>query len=68
MHEKYILPAYQHCLDDILSAVFRTVGEAIVVANDEGKVVMLNNHALEIWGYTVDDLLGKPLTMLMPER
>ena len=28
---------------------------------------MCNNHALEIWGYTSEDLLGQPLARLMPE-
>jgi diguanylate cyclase (GGDEF)-like protein/PAS domain S-box-containing protein len=68
MHEQFILPEYKNCLNDILAAVFNTVGEAIVVANDEGEVVMLNNHVLEIWGYEADDLLGKPLSLLMPEQ
>jgi len=68
IHEQYILPAYQHLLDDLLAAVFKTVGEAIVVANEAGELIMFNNHALEIWGYTSEDLLGQPLSRLMPER
>lgn len=68
MHEQFILPAYEYCLDDILAAVFNTVGEAIVVANDAGEVIMLNNHVLEIWGYGADDILGQPLALLMPEQ
>jgi diguanylate cyclase (GGDEF)-like protein/PAS domain S-box-containing protein len=62
------LPAYQHRLNDLLAAVFKTVGEAILVANEAGELIMFNNHALEIWGYTSEDLLGQPLARLMPEH
>jgi len=66
MHDQFILPAYRNCLDDILAAVFNTVGEAIVVANDAGEVVLLNYHVLEIWGYAADEILGQSLALLMP--
>jgi diguanylate cyclase (GGDEF)-like protein/PAS domain S-box-containing protein len=67
MHDQFILAEYQHCIDDILSAVYSTMGEAIVVANEKGEIVMVNHHVHEIWGHVANELLGQDLTVLMPE-
>ncbi len=42
--------------------------DAVVTADGRGRIVFWNNRAEEIFGYTEEELLGKPLTMLMPER
>ena len=72
-----------HCLDvtehklaeDALresEALFRAVSEsahdAIVTADSSGKIVKWNTGAERIFGYTADEAIGQPLTLLMPER
>jgi two-component system NtrC family sensor kinase len=41
--------------------------DAVVVANSEGKITLFNPAAERTFGYSADDVLGHPLTVLMPE-
>lgn len=50
-----------------LQAVLDTVGEGIISANAQGEIVMVNPEVGRIFGYTPDELLGEPLTILMPQ-
>jgi PAS domain S-box-containing protein len=51
---------------------FRAVAEsaidAIVTTDDNGKIRFFNNSLNTIFGYTKEELTGKPLTILMPKR
>ncbi len=51
---------------------FRSVTESavvgIVLANSSGSIILLNDAARTMFGYTDQELLNKPLTVLMPER
>jgi PAS domain S-box-containing protein len=51
---------------------FRLVVEAspsgIVVVNGEGRVVLVNRETERLFGYTREELLGKPVEQLVPER
>lgn len=51
---------------------FRSVAEsatdAIVAADQAGNMVSWNRGAERIFGYTEPEVVGKPLSMLMPER
>jgi diguanylate cyclase (GGDEF)-like protein/PAS domain S-box-containing protein len=51
---------------------FRSVAEsatdAIVAADEHGDMVSWNTGAERIFGYTAVEVLGKPLSMLMPPR
>jgi PAS domain S-box-containing protein len=42
--------------------------DAIVVANGRGIIVSWNRAASRLFGYTVEEIIGQPLTILMPER
>ena len=42
--------------------------DAIIVANGRGIVVSWNRAASRLFGYSVEEILGQPLTILMPER
>lgn len=52
--------------DLLLRAVLETVGEGIVVINTSSTVVMVNQEAQRMWGYTEAEMIGQPLHMLMP--
>ena len=45
-----------------------TANDAIITADDRGDIVSWNNAATTIFGYESDEVLGKPLTLLMPAR
>ncbi len=42
--------------------------DAIVVANGQGVIVSWNRAAARLFGFSVDEIIGQPLTVLMPER
>ena len=52
----------------LLQSVLDTVPDAIVTANANGEVVMLNKAAARIFGHKQKAMLGKSMSMLMPER
>ncbi|MBI1745056.1 MAG: PAS domain S-box protein [Acidobacteria bacterium] len=43
-----------------------TVGDAIITINEEGQMLMVNPAAESLFGYTMPEMVGQPLTMLMP--
>ena len=51
---------------------FRSVAEsandALITANKTGNITFWNKSAEMIFGYSEDEIIGKPLTILMPER
>ena len=42
--------------------------EAIILSDEAGRIVMVNAHACEMFGYAEDELLGQPVEMLVPPR
>jgi PAS domain S-box-containing protein len=50
-----------------LQSVVQTAVDAIILADGAGKIVFWNDAAAEIFGYEEEDVVGKPLTFLMPE-
>ncbi|MBX2877853.1 MAG: PAS domain S-box protein [Saprospiraceae bacterium] len=51
-----------------LREVMNAVKDGIITANDKSEIIMVNKEVEEIWGYTSAELIGKDLTILMPEK
>lgn len=49
-------------------AVAETANDAIVSANSLGNITYFNKGAERMFGYSADEVVDKPLTLLMPER
>lgn len=49
-------------------SIIESAGDAIVLADNEGKIAYWNNSAENIFGYKDKEVLGKPISMLMPEK
>jgi PAS domain S-box-containing protein len=49
-------------------AVTETASDAIVSADRRGNVVLWNRAAELMFGYTAEEALGRPLTVLMPDQ
>jgi PAS domain S-box-containing protein len=49
-------------------SVVESATDAIVVANGRGITVSANRSASRLFGYSVEEMLGQPLTILMPAR
>lgn len=48
-------------------SVAKFANDAIITANSEGNITFWNNCARDIFGYPEEEVLGKPVTLLMPE-
>jgi formate hydrogenlyase transcriptional activator len=42
--------------------------DAVVVADQQGRIAEANVHVEELFGYSREELLGRPVEMLVPER
>lgn len=49
-------------------ALFESVAEAIVVVNEAGGIVRINDRGATMLGYTRGELSGQPVESLLPER
>jgi len=51
-----------------IRSVVETARDGIVTINDAGNIVFWNKGAEDLFGYTEDQIVGKPVTKIMPER
>lgn len=52
----------------LLQQLFDHVTESIIVTDQEGKITLVNPATQTLFGYSQDELYGKPIEFLMPER
>ena len=65
--ERAFEPLLPHQLG--LGSLFETMRDGIVVADaKEGLILLWNPAASQIFGYAKEEVLGKPIEALMPER
>jgi PAS domain S-box-containing protein len=55
-------------LESKLTAVVQLTPDALVLANANGDIVFWNAGAQKIFGYTEQEALGQPLTVIIPPR
>jgi len=61
----------QESLTDLearLTSVVQSTPDALILANDEGRIVYWNAGAAKAFGYSEEEALGQSLTMIMPKR
>jgi PAS domain S-box-containing protein len=54
--------------DERYRVVAETASEAIVVIDEESRMLFINGAAEKLFGYARAEMIGQRLTMLMPER
>jgi diguanylate cyclase len=54
--------------DEKFRAIAETANDAIIMADSDGKIIFWNRSATRIFGYSQSEILGRPLTLLMPRN
>lgn len=54
--------------EEQLSSVAQTAVDAIISINSRGNIILWNTATEYIFGYPAEEVMGKPLTFIMPER
>jgi len=54
--------------DHTFHALAETATDAVVLADSEGNITYWNGTATRMFGYTPNEALAKPVTLIMPER
>ncbi len=49
-------------------SLIQSAQDGIISVDNSGKVILLNEAAAQIFGYSVEEIIGNYLTMLMPEQ
>jgi PAS domain S-box-containing protein len=48
--------------------LIQAIGDAVVVADVDGNIVLWNPAATRIFGFTEEEAMGRPLDLIIPER
>ena len=51
-----------------LRSIVQSTGDAIILMDTEGQVAFWNNGAEKTFGYTATEMVGQPMTRIIPER
>jgi PAS domain S-box-containing protein len=54
--------------EGIVDAIFRSAADAIVTADESGQVIAWNPAAERMFGHREEEVLGRRLSMIVPER
>jgi PAS domain S-box-containing protein len=63
-------PAQPLAPEDIVESsriITETASDAIITINENGRIIFVNRGAANIFGYSIEEMLGAEPTMLMPE-
>ena len=58
----------EKALEARYEGLLETVPDAIVMVNNTGRIVLINEQAETLFGYKKEELLGKPVEVLLPAR
>ncbi len=56
------------CSEEQFRSVAESAADAIIIGDDEGKIVFWNEAAQDIFGYAAEEVIGRSIAILMPER
>ncbi|MDO8501824.1 MAG: ATP-binding protein [Gemmatimonadaceae bacterium] len=54
--------------DSILAAIVTISADAIICVDEQQVIIFFNDGAREIFGYAPEEIMGKPLEVLIPQR
>ncbi|MFM2375984.1 MAG: hypothetical protein RLZZ165_1081 [Bacteroidota bacterium] len=53
-------------MDGLCRTLFESAGEGLIVVDHAGEIQMMNNRALEMFGYSREELVGQKIEILVP--
>ena len=62
------LYAQRRSLEGMFKSVVEFAPDAFVLTDPQGMIVQVNSRTEQLFGYSRDELIGHPVTLLMPER
>jgi PAS domain S-box-containing protein len=60
--------AFQAEFFEIMATVVEALPDALIIVNEAGEITLLNAQAELLFGYHRDQLIGKTIEILLPER
>lgn len=51
-----------------LTGILEIASDAIVSVDSSQNIILFNQEAEQVFGYTIEEVLGEPLSLLLPER
>jgi protein-histidine pros-kinase len=54
--------------DDTFRLIVEAAPNAIVVIDEHGRIVIVNSQTEKLFGYGRDEIIGRPIELLVPER
>ena len=55
-------------IESRFESIFNHVNEGILIANDRGLILLSNPKVLTMFGFTEEELRGKPVEVLVPMK
>ena len=59
---------YQKKTEEKIKSLLESAPDAMVIANEKGIIEIVNTQAEKLFGYTRQEMMGKPIEYLIPER
>src|SRR3990172_6606547 len=59
---------FRRSTEERLASLFETVMDAIIAVGEDGRIFLFNQGAQKIFGYSAQEVSGRPFAMLMPSR
>jgi len=57
-----------HTIDELFRSVTETATDAIIAITRDENIILWNHAAEQMFGYSSEDALGQPITIIMPDR
>lgn len=58
----------QHANEVVLRSVIDAIPDAVIVTDDKGRIIFLNPGVNRLFGYAPEELVGKPVEILVPHE